>query len=50
MIPANDNRTYSTLPTFHLVRMELTRLKNEAENDEAAFVARRAAWFAKWGL
>lgn len=51
MNPANDNRDYSTLPTYHAVRMEATRRATEVR--EAEFIRtlpeRRAAFFARWG-
>jgi hypothetical protein len=30
MTPANDNRSYSTLPTYHPARMEATYIAAEA--------------------
>ena len=38
MIPANDNRPYSTLPTYHAARLEATYIAAEA---------RYAEWLAK---
>jgi hypothetical protein len=34
MIPANDNRNYSNLPTYHAVRMEATHIAAEARHAE----------------
>lgn len=44
----NDNRPYSILPTYHAVRIELTRYAAEARNDRAALAAGRAAFLAQW--
>lgn len=50
MTPANDNRSFSTLPTFHPVRMEETRIAAEDRDNPAALAAVRAAWLKARGL
>lgn len=54
MKPTDHNyqpRPYSILPTFHPVRMEITRLAAEARLGTADEVAaKRAAWLQARGL